>query len=175
MEQTILFDGARLKRLRNEMGLSAAVLARRLGITENAIRKLEAGDSKEPRFSVGMRLADELGTSPEGLVQRRAALGDRARPPELASVIQRIRRLRPMLARRGVTHVSVFGSVARGEAGPDSDVDIMVDGPLSLLDLAKIVETLKEELGRKADVQTVGAIKGSGFAAKTLGESVAVY
>jgi len=28
---------------------------------------------------------------------------------------------------RGVTHAAVFGSVARGENRPDSDIDIMID------------------------------------------------
>ena len=33
-------------------------------------------------------------------------------------------------ARRGARNVRVFGSLARGEAGPDSDVDLLVDvGP----------------------------------------------
>ena len=33
----------------------------------------------------------------------------------------------PELRRRGVTHAAVFGSVARGEAGQTSDVDILID------------------------------------------------
>ncbi len=32
----------------------------------------------------------------------------------------------PELRRRGVSHAAVFGSVARGEAGPGSDVDVLV-------------------------------------------------
>ena len=32
----------------------------------------------------------------------------------------------------GITNVRVFGSVARGEARPDSDVDLLVDAPVSL-------------------------------------------
>ena len=31
-------------------------------------------------------------------------------------------------AKHGASNVRVFGSVARGEAGPDSDVDLLVDG-----------------------------------------------
>ncbi|MEC4592763.1 MULTISPECIES: nucleotidyltransferase family protein [Nitrospirillum] len=31
------------------------------------------------------------------------------------------------LRRRGVLHATLFGSVARGDNGPDSDIDIMVD------------------------------------------------
>ncbi len=32
----------------------------------------------------------------------------------------------PELRRPGVRHAAVFGSVARGEAGPDSDIDVLV-------------------------------------------------
>ncbi|MCJ2137805.1 nucleotidyltransferase domain-containing protein [Methylobacterium sp. J-026] len=31
------------------------------------------------------------------------------------------------LRRRGVLHAALFGSVARGEAGPDSDLDVMIE------------------------------------------------
>ena len=31
------------------------------------------------------------------------------------------------LRRRGVAHAALFGSVARGDAGPESDIDILVD------------------------------------------------
>ncbi len=42
----------------------------------------------------------------------------------------------PELRRRGVTHAAVFGSVARGEAGQTSDVDILIDlDPERRLDL----------------------------------------
>lgn len=34
--------------------------------------------------------------------------------------------LRPQLEARGVVHAGLFGSVARGEAGPRSDVDVVI-------------------------------------------------
>jgi predicted nucleotidyltransferase len=37
-----------------------------------------------------------------------------------------LRNLRPSLERRGVAHAGVFGSVARGDARPTSDVDVVV-------------------------------------------------
>ncbi len=56
----------------------------------------------------------------------------------------------------GATNVRVFGSVARGEAGPDSDVDFLVDleSGRSLLDLAKLLVDLEHLLNRRVDVVT---------------------
>lgn len=61
------------------------------------------------------------------------------------------------VARRyGARNVRVFGSVARGEARADSDIDLLVDMEpgRSLLDLAGLVVDLRDMLGRKVDVVT---------------------
>jgi len=58
--------------------------------------------------------------------------------------------------RHGARNVRVFGSVARGEASPDSDVDFLVDMEpgRSLLDLGGLLMDLQELLGRRVDVVT---------------------
>jgi predicted nucleotidyltransferase len=60
----------------------------------------------------------------------------------------------------GARTVRIFGSMARGEAGPDSDVDILVNlNPgRSLLDIVAIKQDLEDLLGRKVDVVTEAAI-----------------
>ncbi len=59
-------------------------------------------------------------------------------------------------AKHGARNVRIFGSVARGEAGENSDIDLLVelDQGRSLLDLAGLVVDLEELLERKVDVVT---------------------
>jgi len=56
--------GERLRALRLARGWSPTALAQKGGVGENAIRKLESGITKEPSFTVGVRLARALGVSP---------------------------------------------------------------------------------------------------------------
>ena len=59
-------------------------------------------------------------------------------------------------ARHGASHVRVFGSVARGEAGPDSDIDFLVGvrPPTSAWFPAGLVLDLQRLLGQHVDVAT---------------------
>jgi len=56
----------------------------------------------------------------------------------------------------GAHHVRVFGSAARGEAGPTSDIDLLVrmDQGRSLLDLIALSQELESVLHRKVDILT---------------------
>jgi uncharacterized protein len=58
--------------------------------------------------------------------------------------------------RHGAGNVRVFGSVARGEARPDSDIDFLVDldPGRSLFDLGGLATDLEAFLGRSVDVVT---------------------
>jgi hypothetical protein len=60
----------------------------------------------------------------------------------------------------GARNVRVFGSLARGESGPHSDLDILVklDPGRSLLDLIAIKQDLEDLLGCEVDVVTDAAI-----------------
>jgi len=62
-----------------------------------------------------------------------------------------------LAARYGATNVRVFGSVARGEATENSDIDLLVDQDWSRLSAwggMELVVALEELLGRKVDVAT---------------------
>jgi len=65
------------------------------------------------------------------------------------------------LARQhGATRVRLFGSMARGDAGTESDVDLLVDleQGRTLLDLGALLMDLQDLLHRKVDVLTEGAL-----------------
>lgn len=59
-------------------------------------------------------------------------------------------------ARHGATNVRLFGSVARGTSGPESDIDLLVElePGRSLLDHAALVLDLQHLLGCRVDVAT---------------------
>ena len=73
---------------------------------------------------------------------------------ELGAVLAILRAHHVELSELGVGSIAVFGSVARGEAGPDSDVDLLVEfsRPMDLFLLADIQDALSTWLGRRADV-----------------------
>ncbi len=68
-----------------------------------------------------------------------------------------IRKLRKFAAEHGaeygITRIGIFGSVARGEHTPDSDVDVLVEAPvLGLFSMGSIKGSLEELFGRPVDV-----------------------
>lgn len=172
--------GRRIKRLRESKGLTASRLAERAGITENALRKIESGDSKEPRFSTGVRIARALDIEPHLLVAHsgREAPGGRG-SLALTAVLARIRAERAELERIGVEHLSVFGSVARGEADIDSDVDVVVDAfpniSLGLFNIANVESIVERALNRNVDVVTRGSLRSTHFASEAEKDAVLAF
>ena len=77
------------------------------------------------------------------------------------SVIDRIRKHRAQLEKLGVKSLAIFGSVARGEEYPDSDVDILVEfkGKATFDRYMDTKFYLEDLLGRKVDLVTPKAIK----------------
>ncbi|MBI3696636.1 MAG: nucleotidyltransferase family protein [Acidobacteria bacterium] len=57
-------------------------------------------------------------------------------------------------ARHGAHNVRVFGSVARGDARPDSDVDLLADieRGRGMMDIGRLLIELEELLGRRVDL-----------------------
>ncbi len=75
-------------------------------------------------------------------------------PPRRQDILETLRRHKTEFAERyGVVALGVFGSVARDEAGPDSDVDVVVAMTKpSLFSMVHIKTTLEEEWHCHVDI-----------------------
>ena len=79
----------------------------------------------------------------------------------MSRAIEEIRnRITPVLREHGVRRAGIFGSTARGEARPESDLDLLVEFEegRSLLDLVDLRLVLEDLLGREADVVTYASL-----------------
>ena len=80
-----------------------------------------------------------------------------------------------LAAQHGARNVRIFGSMARGDARPDSDIDFLVDleAGRSLLDLGGLLMDLQELLHCNVDVVTEKGLR-SRIRARVLQEAVAL-
>lgn len=79
--------------------------------------------------------------------------------------IRKLSEHREELKRRGVERLYLFGSTARDEAGPGSDVDLIIridresHGKFGLFDLIRVKHYLEDALGAEVDLTTEDGIK----------------
>lgn len=77
------------------------------------------------------------------------------------AIIATLREHKAALRAEGISHVYLFGSVARGEADEKSDVDLFYDydNPrFSLFDVMRVKDRFAEILGTKVDAMTRGSV-----------------
>jgi len=152
IDESALEASRLLRRARQQAQLSQVELALRAAVAQPVISAYENGH-REPSISMLRKLIEATGqrlvidlvhTRPLGL------------PDTTRGRLLRRRRaaIREVADRHGVSNLRVFGSVARGDDGPDSDVDIAVDLPesISLIGLAGIAREITERLGVEVDL-----------------------
>jgi uncharacterized protein len=149
-----------LREARKRAGLSQVDLAARAGVTQSVISAYESGQ-RQPSMPALARLIDAAGFELTLGLRRSAGRLHRLSGP----VGRRVRRHRKDVvataAAHGVTNLRVFGSVARGEDRPDSDVDLLADLPpgLSLFGLGRLEADLEAILGTRVDLIPAADLK----------------
>jgi predicted nucleotidyltransferase/DNA-binding XRE family transcriptional regulator len=150
--------GRLLREVRVEADLTQVVLARRAGTSQAAVARYENGVSS-PAVATLERLLAACGRTLE-LGTRRGSIRDLSGPRA-----RRLRAAKQQLlgcsAEHGARNLRVFGSVARGDDRPDSDIDLLVDldAGRGLLDLAELRDALSDLLGEQVDVVTLELLR----------------
>ena len=128
-------DVARLRRVialraMTATGLSQRQVADALGISQPAV-------SQQLRYA-----PDVAGVHPEELLEAAAPV------------------LKSLAGERGYGRLAVFGSVARGEARQDSDIDLIVDAPAgtSSFEFVRFKQLIEKVLGREVDLISYGGL-----------------
>jgi predicted nucleotidyltransferase len=82
---------------------------------------------------------------------------------ERSTVVAKLRQHERKLKAAGITRLSLFGSVARGDASADSDVDLMAEldpeKQFSLLELVGLENRLTDIIGVHVDLTPARAMK----------------
>jgi predicted nucleotidyltransferase len=80
-----------------------------------------------------------------------------------SEAIETLRRSEQALRQRGVRHAALFGSVARGDNSPDSDIDIMIevdpDACITIFDYVDLKEYIAGLFEESVDVVNREALK----------------
>lgn len=130
-----------IRQARRQAGLTQARLARRSRTSQAAISEYEAGRR-----------------TPEPATLRRILWA--ARPLPSTVLDQGRGAVLDVSERFGVSNVRVFGSVAQGEDGPNSDIDLLVQLPARMdpVEFVRFCEALEEILGVHVDVVSEAAL-----------------
>ena len=152
---------------RQDAGFSQEDLAARAGTSQPALARYESG-ATIPTFPTLERLLSACGrrleiSTPRVLQAAPApATSIRGRLGQQARVLRRRRgALLRAASKHGIANVRVFGSLARGEAHEDSDVDLLVDlkPGRTLVDVAAFRREAMEILDLPVDVATTDMLK----------------
>ena len=153
MSPRTVSPGQLLREARTSVRLSQADVARRAGLAQSVVSAYESG-RRQPSVSTLERLISATGHSLVLGLERTSRDSGLPDTPLGRRLRQRRRAVLACAARHHASNIRVFGSVARGEDRPESDVDLVVDldERTGLFALEALRRELSEVLGVPVDV-----------------------
>ena len=148
-----------LREARLRVGHTQSELAQRAGVSQSVISMYESG-RRQPALRTLAALVEATGM--DLVLELRPAPGfGRLTGPHGQRVLAARSQLRTVAARYGVSGIAVFGSVARGEESPDSDVDLLVEIPpgMGLFRLGQLRSDLEAAVGLPVDLVPASDLK----------------
>jgi predicted nucleotidyltransferase len=139
--------------------MTQAQLAVAAGTSQPTLAAYESG-AKSP----SIRTLDRIIRAAGGVLQITVTLAPAAEGALLLDMRQHRRAIQRLARERGIRSIRIFGSVARGEETPTSDVDVLVDfntAKYGVLPLAGFARDMQQLLGRRVNVSTVDLMKDS--------------
>lgn len=137
-----------------------------MAVSSDLLRVLSKSDRLLSTREIALKAGVDWATARKYLthIHKFSEMGGLARVEERGAVLWRLKkrldtakmleRAIPYLTERGVRRIAVFGSRARGDEKPDSDLDLLVEFPsgTTLLDHAGMEQDLSDMLDVKVDL-----------------------
>ncbi|HEU0206964.1 MAG TPA: helix-turn-helix domain-containing protein [Pseudolysinimonas sp.] len=158
-----------LRGARMRAGLTQTELAERANVAQSVISAYESS-RREPSLETLRRLVSATGFEIDLLLVPAAPRSSRRQ-----AVDQNRMRLKRTLGALGARNIRLFGSVARGDDGPDSDIDLLVDvaPDVGLFALGRMRSEAERILGTTVDIVPANSLKPD-VAQRVLAEAIAL-
>lgn len=145
-----------LRSARQAAQLTQAELAQRANITQSVVSAYEAG-RREPALSTLLKLVGAAGYTLNLELESQPI-----HTPDFMKILHTHKKqILQWCADAGASNMRIFGSVARGTAGPTSDIDLLVDlaPETSLFTLMSLEEKIQKLVGIKVDLVPESGLK----------------
>lgn len=162
--------GHLLRTTRVDAGLTQAELAARAGTSQAAVARYESG-SVSPSIATLERLIHAAGS--ELVLSAQPASATDLSGPRAVKLRRNRLEILNLARQTGVLNVRIFGSVARGDDGPASDIDLLVDFDVDrgLVPLVELTDALENLLDERVDIAPVALLRPA-VAKKAFAEAV---